>query len=204
MVLDKQLQVTLLEKRGYTRIPPEVPANLSYWFCNCVSWLKGSSASPVPRCQELDSSWFFSSFATTGPVNIVFSHVTTTMTTPVLLHSIRCADVPCLAVPCQLTGLLSPFNVPTGSQKLNEMKTVAQPQPAPIILCFILTEPKKLMAITKGGTGTTFSLFSMMRGRDIIFPKDKLDMHYADAMLKLPSFLVLEVQDVIRVFNLQV
>lgn len=30
MVLDKQLQVTLLERRGYTRIPPEVPANLSY------------------------------------------------------------------------------------------------------------------------------------------------------------------------------
>lgn len=54
------------------------------------------------------------------------------------------------------------------------------------------------MAITKGGTG------SVMRGRDIIFLKDKLDVHYADAMLKLPSFLVMEVQDVIRAFNLQI
>lgn len=41
----------------------------------------------------------------------------------------------------------------------------------------------------------------MTRGRDIIFPKDKLDVHYSDA---IPSFLVLEVQDVmIRVFKLQ-
>lgn len=41
----------------------------------------------------------------------------------------------------------------------------------------------------------------MTRGRDIIFPKDKLDVRYSDA---IPSFLVLEVQDVmIRVFNLQ-
>lgn len=79
------------------------------------------------------------------------------------------------------------------------MKTVAQAQPGPIILCFILPEPKRLMAITKGGTGTTFPPFSMMKVRDINFPKDKLDMNYADAMLKLPSFLVLEVRDVIRV-----
>lgn len=53
------------------------------------------------------------------------------------------------------------------------MKTVAQPQPALIILCFIVTGPKRFMAIIIGGIGTTFPPFSMMRGRDIIFPKDK-------------------------------
>lgn len=35
--------------------------------------------------------------------------VTTTMTSQVLLHPIRYADVPCVPLSGQLTGLLSPF-----------------------------------------------------------------------------------------------
>ncbi|TRZ16711.1 hypothetical protein HGM15179_010401 [Zosterops borbonicus] len=49
------------------------------------------------------------------------------------------------------------------SQKLSETKTVSQPQPQPalIILCFFLTEPKRLMAITKGGTVTSNTYLSL-------------------------------------------
>lgn len=92
------------------------------------------------------------------------------MASQVLLHAIRCADVPSLALSCQLTRLLSPSYVPTGSQELSEMKAVTHPQPFLIILGFILTEPKSCMAITKGGTVTTFSPIPYDEGERHHFP----------------------------------
>lgn len=102
-----------LRIRGWTRWTSKVPANLNYWICDCVSWLKGSPASPVPRCQGLVSSCLFSSFATKGPGNVMLCNPPT-MTSQVLVNAIKYADVPWLALSCLPTPLSSPLYAPAG------------------------------------------------------------------------------------------